>query len=165
MDAPSPSRAATAPGSSYVLTRFVILRLLALVYAVAFLILVRQLDPLLGPDGCCPRPLPRARCARTSGSTRGRGARAADALLAGRLRRALHAAAWVGLGLSVAALLGATNALVQLALWALYLSFVQVGQLFYGYGWETQLSRPGSSPSSSARCAGSAVRDAPPPAS
>ena len=32
---------------------------------------------------------------------------------------------------------------VQLALWALYLSFVQIGQLFYGYGWETQLLETG----------------------
>jgi hypothetical protein len=55
----------------------------------------------------------------------------------------LHAAAWLGLVLSVAALLGATNALLQLSLWALYLSFVQIGQLFYGYGWETQLLETG----------------------
>src|SRR5262249_42528594 len=48
-----------------------------------------------------------------------------------------------GLGLSLVVLLGATNALLQLALWALYLSFVQIGQLFYGYGWETQLLETG----------------------
>ena len=40
-------------------------------------------------------------------------------------------------------LFGATNALLQFALWALYLSFVQIGQLFYGYGWETQLLETG----------------------
>src|SRR5262249_30651288 len=52
-------------------------------------------------------------------------------------------AAWTGLVLSAAVLLGVTNAAVQLALWALYLSFVQIGQLFYGYGWETQLCETG----------------------
>ena len=48
-----------------------------------------------------------------------------------------------GVALSAAALLGATNALVQLALWALYMSFVHVGQIFYGYGWEIQLLETG----------------------
>ncbi len=55
----------------------------------------------------------------------------------------LHAACYVGLALSVAVLVGATNALVQLALWAIYLSFVHVGQIFYGYGWEIQLLETG----------------------
>ena len=31
----------------------------------------------------------------------------------------------------------------MLALWVLYLSFVHVGQLFYGYGWEIQLLETG----------------------
>ena len=56
---------------------------------------------------------------------------------------ALHVACYAGLALSVAVLLGATNALVQLALWALYMSFVHVGQIFYGYGWEIQLLETG----------------------
>jgi hypothetical protein len=33
--------------------------------------------------------------------------------------------------------------LSAVALWGLYLSFVQVGQLFYGYGWESQLLETG----------------------
>ena len=56
---------------------------------------------------------------------------------------AMHLACGVGVALSVAALLGATNALLQLALWALYMSFVHVGQIFYGYGWEIQLLETG----------------------
>ena len=39
--------------------------------------------------------------------------------------------------------MGATNAVVLFALWVLYLSFVHVGQIFYGYGWETQLLETG----------------------
>jgi hypothetical protein len=45
--------------------------------------------------------------------------------------------------LSTAALCGATNAGLQLALWLLYMSFVHVGQIFYGYGWEIQLLETG----------------------
>ena len=128
---------------TYVLTRVVILRLLALVYCVAFLILVRQLDPLIGSDGLLPAAhfLERVRSAADS---------AGDAYMSlptlfwiDCSDGALHIAAWTGLALSIAALLGVTNALVQLALWALYLSFVQIGQLFYGYGWETQLLETG----------------------
>src|SRR6185369_9619481 len=38
----------------YVFTRFVLLRLLGLVYAVAFLILIQQQDALIGHDGILP---------------------------------------------------------------------------------------------------------------
>jgi len=127
----------------YVLTRFVLLRLLALVYAVAFLILVRQQDPLIGHQGILPADRFLERVHSSTGSTW-------DAVLAlptlfwlDVSDGARHVATWSGLAISIAVLLGATNALLQLVLWALYLSFVQVGQLFYGYGWETQLCETG----------------------
>src|SRR5207237_3638517 len=41
-------------GNSYWLTRFVILRLLGFVYAVAFLVAARQLVPLIGEHGLTP---------------------------------------------------------------------------------------------------------------
>jgi hypothetical protein len=121
----------------------VLLRLLGLVYATAFLILVQQQDPLIGDGGILPAGRYLARIEAVVGSR-------ADAISAlptlfwlDASDGARHAAAWAGFGLSLAVLLGATNALLQLALWALYLSFVQVGQLFYGYGWETQLCETG----------------------
>src|SRR5882762_11969076 len=43
-----------AAGNSYWLTRFVILRLLGFVYAVAFLIAAQQLVPLIGEHGLTP---------------------------------------------------------------------------------------------------------------
>jgi len=52
---------------------------------------------------------------------------------------ALFAAGLVGTALSAAALVGVTNAGVQLVLWALYVSIVNVGQDWDGYGWETWL--------------------------
>jgi Lipase maturation factor len=137
-------RASSVEGrGSYVITRFFLLRLLALVYCVAFLILVRQLDPLIGSDGLLPaaRYLDQVRAAM--------GSRLDGFLALPTLfwfdcsNTTLHVAAWLGLILSVAALLGSTNAALQLALWALYLSFVQIGQLFWGYGWETQLLETG----------------------
>ena len=40
--------------SSYWLTRFVILRLLGVVYAIAFLVAANQILPLIGSDGLLP---------------------------------------------------------------------------------------------------------------
>jgi hypothetical protein len=110
---------------------------------VAFLVLVRQLGPLIGRDGLLPavRYLDEVRAAA---GTPARAFLALPTLFWFDCSDAtLHAAAWTGLVLSAAVLLGVTNAAVQLVLWALYLSFVQIGQLFYGYGWETQLCETG----------------------
>jgi len=43
-----------AGGNSYRLTRFVILRLLGFVYAIAFLVAAQQLVPLIGEHGLTP---------------------------------------------------------------------------------------------------------------
>ena len=52
-------------------------------------------------------------------------------------------AALIGVVLSIAVLLGFANGLLMAVLWALYMSFVHVGQLWYGYGWEIQLLETG----------------------
>jgi hypothetical protein len=58
--------------------------------------------------------------------------------------------AWTGAGLAAVALTGLSEAgpawvslAVWLAMWALYLSVVNVGQTFYGFGWETLLLEAG----------------------
>ena len=43
-----------AGGNNYWLTRFVILRLLGFVYAIAFLVAARQVVPLIGHSGLTP---------------------------------------------------------------------------------------------------------------
>lgn len=130
--------------ATYVRTRFLILRLLGLVYAVAFLILIEQFAPLIGSAGLLPAAPYLARVREALGSTPAAALEVPTLFWLDSSDRALHAAAWVGLALSIAVLCGATNALLQLALWMLYLSFVHVGQLFYGYGWETQLCETGA---------------------
>ncbi|MEY2530010.1 MAG: hypothetical protein QOI96_95, partial [Verrucomicrobiota bacterium] len=47
-------RRLSVAGNSYWLTRFVILRLLGFVYAIAFLIAAQQLVPLIGEHGLTP---------------------------------------------------------------------------------------------------------------
>ncbi len=128
-------------GATYELTRFAVLRLLALVYLTAFLVLALQLEPLLGSRGLLPvaQYLPRLRAALGPWAP----LRVPTLLWLSSSDAAMRALAWTGVALSAAALAGVTNALVQLALWALYLSFVHAGQIFYGYGWEIQLLETG----------------------
>jgi hypothetical protein len=130
-----------AEPASYETTRFAILRLLALVYLVGFVILVEQGEALLGSHGL----LPIARLVAFEKAHLGAEAywRMPSLFWIASSDAVLRAAAWAGVALSVAALLGATNAFVQLALWALYMSFVHLGQIFYGYGWEIQLLETG----------------------
>jgi hypothetical protein len=127
--------------SSWELTRFAVLRLLALVYLVAFSILAMQMEPLIGSHGLLPVVawLPRVRDHFGVASA----FRVPTLFWLGSSDAAMRACCAAGIALSAAALLGVTNAVVQLALWALYMSFVHVGQIFYGYGWEIQLLETG----------------------
>jgi hypothetical protein len=130
-----------ADASTYELTRFAILRLLALVYLVSFLIIAMQFQPLLGSHGLLPvAPLLASQRVQLGLEAYWR---IPTLFWLGASDGAMWLACWAGLALSAAALLGITNAFVQLALWALYLSFVHVGQIFYGYGWEIQLLETG----------------------
>src|SRR5262245_54342849 len=98
----------TAARPTYVLTGFLILRLLALIYCVAFLVLILQLDPLIGSDGLLP-------AAQYLDAVREQSDSGLDAFLTlptlfwlDCSDRTLHIAAWIGFGLSTAALLGVT---------------------------------------------------------
>ncbi|HJQ84690.1 MAG TPA: lipase maturation factor family protein [Candidatus Binatia bacterium] len=130
------------PGS-YWLTRFVLLRLLGFIYLAAFVSLVWQVVPLVGHDGLLPADAFLARVAAHYGS-RGAGFAALPGVFWLDVSdRVLLGAAWLGVALSVAVLAGFANAILLGLLWALYLSFVHVGQDWYGYGWEILLLEVG----------------------
>jgi Lipase maturation factor len=135
------AHAADRPTPTRELTRFCIVRLLGFVYLAAFVSLFRQLDPLLGARGLLPVAGFLARQhAQLGGAAIWRNP---TLFWLGASDGAMHLACAAGIALSAAAMAGVTNAAVQLLLWALYLSFVHVGQIFYGYGWETQLLETG----------------------
>jgi hypothetical protein len=131
--------ALTDPG--YWAGRWLFTHGLALVYLIAFLAALRQFRPLLGTDGLLPVP---RFVARTP-------FRRAPSIFALHYSdRFFAGCCWAGLVLSAAALAG----LVEQAplgawmaawavLWALYLSIVNVGQLWYGFGWESLLVEAG----------------------
>jgi Lipase maturation factor len=140
---PPPQPVASRAPPSYWLTRFAILRLLGFVYCFAFLSAANQVVPLIGRHGLLPARVFLERVADQLGS-RAAGAAALPSLFWIHLSDAtLLGLAWLGLALSVAVLLGFANAIVMAALWVLYMSFVHVGQDWYGYGWEIQLLETG----------------------
>jgi hypothetical protein len=129
--------------STYWLTRFAMLRLLGFVYLFAFLSLARQVLPLIGSLGLLPARDFLERATLGLGS-RGAAAAAIPSVFWLHLSdRTLVVLAWAGVALSLLVLAGFANAIAMALLWALYLSFVHIGQDWYGYGWEIQLLETG----------------------
>jgi Lipase maturation factor len=128
---------------SYWLTRFLILRLLGAVYAIAFLAAINQIIPLIGANGLLPVGPYLQSLTHYLGST-GAGFRRLPSLFwYVHSDTALLTAAWIGFLLSIIVLAGFANAPLLTVLWLLYMSFVNVGQDWYGYGWEIQLLETG----------------------
>ncbi|HEX8312507.1 MAG TPA: lipase maturation factor family protein, partial [Chthoniobacteraceae bacterium] len=121
------------------MTRFVILRLLGLVYFAAFMSVVFQVLPLIGSQGLLPAPDFMARVEAHAGSRFDGFLLLPSLFWAGFSDRGLLVLAWVGAALSLVVMLGYANVLIMAALWVLYTSFVNIGQDWYGYGWEIQL--------------------------
>src|SRR5437763_14661699 len=132
-----------ALGNSYWLTRFVILRLLGFVYAMAFLVAAQQLVPLVGEHGLTPANHFLTNIQAQLGSRTAGMLRVPTLFWFGISDNALWIFSWIGFGLSLVVLGGYANALLLAILWAMYMSIVHVGQIWYGYGWEIQLLETG----------------------
>ncbi|GAA3748892.1 lipase maturation factor family protein [Terriglobus aquaticus] len=121
--------------------RLVLQRGMALLYLLAFLTVKNQGKPLLGEHGLSPIPafLQRVRF------------RDAPSLFHWRYSdRLLDAVAWTGIVVAACAALGLTEAgpiwlsvTAWLLLYVLYLSVQNVGQRFFGFGWESMLLEAG----------------------
>ena len=124
-------------GHDYEIARQVLQRGVAALAFVAFLSTLNQFRPLLGEHGLLPVPELLRRVSRLRGPTLFRW---------GYTDRRLVAVAVTGMVLAASVVLGLPQLappfvpmLVFLALWILYLSIVNVGQTFYGFGWEMLL--------------------------
>ena len=125
----------------YEFARQVLQRGIATIYLIAFLSTAAQFRALLGEHGLVPVPALLARPRAIRGPTIFRW-HYSD--------RLLLAVVWVGAGLSAALVAGLPQAgfawlplAAFLAIWLLYMSVVNVGQVFYGFGWETLLLEAG----------------------
>src|SRR6266481_566638 len=130
-------------GNDYWLTRFIILRLLGFVYAVAFLVAAQQLVPLIGAHGLTPATHFLNSVQTELGSRTTCMTHVPTLFWFGISDQALSIFAWVGVAISLVVLGGYANAIILAVLWAMYMSIVHVGQIWYGYGWETQLLETG----------------------
>jgi hypothetical protein len=121
----------------YWLTRWVLERGIGLVYLTAFAVALNQFPALLGEHGLMPAPRFLRRVSF----------REFPSLFHFRYSdRLLRLAAWIGIGLSLALVAGVPQRgplwlpmFVWLVLWVLYLSIVNIGQVFYSFGWESIL--------------------------
>ncbi|HKO46419.1 MAG TPA: lipase maturation factor family protein [Polyangiaceae bacterium] len=123
------------------LTRLLLQRGLGGIYLVAFLNVVFQFRPLLGERGLLPVPAYLKRVTF---------ARAPSIFHLHYSDRFLAVVGWLGVALSVSAVLGLSDngpLWLSLAVWSLlyllYLSIVNVGQAFYAFGWESMLLEAG----------------------
>jgi hypothetical protein len=130
-------------GHDYRLTRFVILRLLGFVYAVAFLVAAKQLVPLVGEYGLTPAVDYLHRVHTGMGSSFSGMMQLPTLFWFGISDHGLTVFAWAGFALSLVVLAGYANAIILAILWAMYMSIVHIGQIWYGYGWESQLLETG----------------------
>jgi hypothetical protein len=126
---------------NYTLARLVLQRGVGLIYLIAFVVTAAQFRPLVGEHGLEP----------ISRVLRSVPFRRSPSLFYLRYSdRLLMAVSGVGIVLSGAVVIGLVGhtplwacLLVWALLWILYLSIVNVGQTFYGFGWETLLLEAG----------------------
>jgi len=142
-DPPSISNPTSAISNSYYLTRFLLLRFLGFIYAVAFLIAARQIVPLIGEHGITPAGTYMALVQDHFGSRAAAVWNLPSFFWLGISDRLLVGMAWAGFGLSLVVLAGYANAIIMAVLWAGYMSYVHIGQIWYGYGWEIQILETG----------------------
>jgi hypothetical protein len=133
------------PGTppTYWLTRFVILRLLGVIYAVAFLVVINQIVPLIGSNGLLPVGIYLKQVSAALGSVGAGFVRLPSLFWFSHTDTVLLTTAWIGFALSLVVVAGYANAPLLAVLWFLYMSFVHAGQDWYGYGWEIQLTETG----------------------
>ncbi|KAM4631566.1 lipase maturation factor 1 [Discoglossus pictus] len=134
---------------SFWLTRIVLLRAIAAIYFVAFLVAFNQNKQLIGDKGLLPCRLHFENVKQYFGGKIGMDALShAPTLLWlvdwSRIDTHLDNIALLGIAISMFILVtGCSNMVLMATLWILYHSLVSVGQLWYSFGWESQLLETG----------------------
>lgn len=128
-------------GGNYYLTRFVFQKALAFTYLIAFLVALHQFRPLLGAKGLLPVPQFINLVKFTDFPS---------LFFFFPKDSAFMIFALLGIVFSVFALSGFSerfglplSMLTWFLMWLIYLSFVNVGQTFYSFGWESMLLEAG----------------------
>ena len=127
--------------TEYWLTRWLFQRGLGVIYLAAFLAAVNQFRPLLGTRGLTPVPFFLERVPFL---------RSPSLFHLHYSDRLAMVFAWTGVLCAALAITGLSERFgtpasmaIWFVMWLLYLSFVNVGQTWYGFGWETLLLETG----------------------
>lgn len=125
----------------YYLTRLIFLKALAFVYLIGFLVILHQFKPLLGEKGLLPVSQ-FIKLVPFSSSP--------SLFYFFPKDWAFTLFGLIGLALALFAIMGISeknglfvHMLVWFLMWLIYLSFVNVGQTFYSFGWESMLLETG----------------------
>jgi len=124
-----------------VLCRRLFLRLLGLVYFIAFVSLAVQVTGLIGADGLRPAAARFERAREVLGGVDL--LRLPTVFWLGASDGALVLTSWAGAATAVALMLGLAPLACLVVLWALYLSFAGIGSPFLGYQWDALLLETG----------------------
>ena len=128
-------------GTSHLASRWIFLRILGVIYLVAFLSLEDQLNGLIGSRGILPAHEFLAAVSRVFGPERFRlfptifWWNSSDTFL--------QIACYGGIALSLALIVGIAPLFCLIFLWILYLSFTVVGQAFFSFQWDVLLLEVG----------------------
>lgn len=127
--------------ATYFLTRLLLQKGLALIYLIAFVAILHQFKPLLGENGL----LPVHQFVKIASFWQ-----SPSIFFWIPKDAAFMTLGWVGVVLAIFAILGfsekfgnGVSMAVWALLWVLYLSYVNVGQTFYAFGWESLLLEAG----------------------
>ncbi|XP_032606899.2 lipase maturation factor 1 [Taeniopygia guttata] len=137
-----------SPGTFW-LTRIVLLRSIAFLYFVAFLVAFQQNKQLIGEKGLLPCRLYLQDIKKYFKGKVGLDALSYAPTLIwfldwSAMDSTLDCLALAGLaGAAFVLLTGCANMVLMALLWLLYLSLVNVGQIWYSFGWESQLLETG----------------------
>jgi Lipase maturation factor len=125
----------------YWLARLALEKAVTGLFLIAFINGINQFRPLLGEKGLLPVPLFVKRLQPQDSPS---------LFFFFPCDRAFTICAWLGAALSIITLSGVVDRYtwilfpIWVVIWALYLSFVNVGQVFYGFGWESILLEAGA---------------------
>ena len=136
----------------YLLSRWLFLRLLALVYLLAFASLAPQVLGLVGPAGILPADQFLERAREFYGADAYR--QLPTLLWFSASEGALLALSWGGVVVSLLALAGIAPTLLFVLLWVAYLSLTIAGQTFLSFQWDVLLLEAGLLGASTPRSGG-----------
>jgi predicted DCC family thiol-disulfide oxidoreductase YuxK len=126
--------------STHVVSRWLFLRALAIVYLIAFVSFFVQMDGLIGSKGI----LPIAPALKSAGHPSVElFFRVPTLAWFAASDPALHGMCWIGIASAILLLIGIAPVLCLGALWILYLSLVYAGQEFLSFQWDTLLLEAG----------------------